>query len=254
MAHCRARPHGRAHRQPGCDQPPRVPGAARTDLHVGGITGVDMAPCVCEDAHEVVTRRHQGVTGRVVAVRRGTVPGAAQPPWGQDKTQLATHNPPMMALPLLSHLLGAPSCAPRVEQLDALGVRPAPHGGSSQKPGRPRRVRLAEAGHTGALRHVGQQRQGVARQPAIAGAGPAPVDGLQPGQRHNCTERQFGLRVLWHLQPLVVYRVKPGDQQIWGSHMAGSLRLKFAQPQLEPVWGYLSTRTLDVTDQTNTIG
>jgi hypothetical protein len=30
--------------------------------------------------------------------------------------------------------------------------------------------------------------------------------------------------------------------------------LKLAQPQLEPVRGYLSTRTLAVTDQTNTIG
>jgi hypothetical protein len=30
--------------------------------------------------------------------------------------------------------------------------------------------------------------------------------------------------------------------------------LKCAQPQLEPGCGYLSTRTLDITYQTNTIG
>ena len=36
--------------------------------------------------------------------------------------------------------------------------------------------------------------------------------------------------------------------------MTGSSGLKFAQPQLEPVYDYLSTRTLDITYQTNTIG
>jgi hypothetical protein len=34
----------------------------------------------------------------------------------------------------------------------------------------------------------------------------------------------------------------------------GSSWLQFAQPQLEPVCGYLSTRTLDITYKTNTIG
>ena len=56
------------------------------------------------------------------------------------------------------------------------------------------------------------------------------------------------------IQPLLVHRVEQGDNEIWGRHTLGSSWLKFAQPQLEPVCGYLSTRTLAVTYQTNTIG
>jgi hypothetical protein len=60
--------------------------------------------------------------------------------------------------------------------------------------------------------------------------------------------------VFWHIKHLLVYGVEQCDNKIWGSHMTGSSWLKFAQPQLEPVCGYLSTRILAVTDQTNTIG
>jgi hypothetical protein len=72
--------HGREQRPHRFHQQARVPDAARTDLHVGGITGFGMTPCVCEDDHDIVQLSNQWLKLRVVDVHRGTVPGTDQAP------------------------------------------------------------------------------------------------------------------------------------------------------------------------------
>ena len=160
----------------------------------------------------------------------------------------------MSALPLCAHLRRAAPCPPRVDHLDPVAVCDTQHGRRREKARGPRRVGREEPGQAGALRHLGKQRHGVAGQPARESPGSSAFDGIQQGQRHDCTGLQCGVRVFWYIQPLLVYRVEQGDNEIWGRHTMGSSWWKFAQPQLEPVCGYLSTRTLDVTYQTNTIG
>src|SRR5205085_6850587 len=86
------------------------------------------------------------------------------------------------------------------------------------------------------------------------GPGPAAFDRMQQGQRDDCAGIQFGLRVFRDLQHLLVHRVEQCDNKILGSHTPGSSRLKSVQPQLELSRDYLSTRTLAITYQTNTIG
>src|SRR5205085_12688358 len=86
------------------------------------------------------------------------------------------------------------------------------------------------------------------------GPGPAAFDSMQQGQRDDCAGIQFGLRVFRDLQHLLVHRVEQCDNKILGSHTPGSSRLKSVQPQLELSRDYLSTRTLAITYQTNTIG
>src|SRR5262249_17840978 len=105
-------------------------------------------------------------------------------------------------------------------------------------------VRLEEPCQAGPLRHLGKQRQIVARQPAVEGAGPTAFDGMQQGQRHDFTGIQFGLGVLRNVEHFLVHRVEQCDNKIWGSHRTGSSWLKAVQPQLEPIRDYLSTRTL----------
>ena len=80
--------------------------------------------------------------------------------------------------------------------------------------------------HTGCVRksrarrgrswHVGKQRQGVARQPAIAGPGPAAVDGRQQGQRHDFTGREGRFRVFWNVTHLLGHGVAQCNNKIWG--------------------------------------
>src|SRR5205823_6855882 len=94
----------------------------------------------------------------------------------------------------------------------------------------------------------------IACQPAIEGPGPAAFDSMQQGQRDDFAGIQFGLRVFRDLQHLLVHRVEQCDNKILGSHTPGSARLKSVQPQLELSRDYLSTRTLAITYQTNTIG
>src|SRR5205823_7090246 len=86
------------------------------------------------------------------------------------------------------------------------------------------------------------------------GPGPAAFDSMQQGQRDDFAGIQFGLRVFRDLQHLLVHRVEQCDNKILGSHTPGSARLKSVQPQLELSRDYLSTRTLAITYQTNTIG
>src|SRR5262249_34392765 len=128
------------------------------------------------------------------------------------------------------------------------------HRGRGQKARGPCGVGLEEPCQAGALGYLWEQRQVVARQPAIEGPGPAAFDGMQQGQRDDFAGIQFGLRVFWDLQHLLVHRVEQCDNKILCSHTTGSSPLKSTHPQLERVRDYLSTRTLDITYQTNTIG
>ena len=246
--------NSRPHRQHRFDQHPRVPGPTRTDFPIGGITGLGMEAGICQDHHPVIKLGNQGVKMGVVHIGGGAVPGTHQAPLVQDEAELPADNPAMIALPLLAYLIGTPSFAHRVDQLDARGVRHAEHRGGGQKPCGPRRGRLQEPCQARTLRHVGKQRQGVARQPALEGAGPTTFDGIQQRQRHDFTRREFGVRMCGDLHPLLGHRIEQSDNTIWGSHTTGSSRLKASQPQLEPVCDSLSTCVLDITYQTNTIG
>jgi hypothetical protein len=78
-------------------------------------------------------------------------------------------------------------------------------------------------------------------QAAIEGPGPAAFAGMQQGQRDDFTRRECGLRVLRHVQPLLVHGVEQCDNEIVRSHktlLAGEV----LQPlQLERLYGYLSS-------------
>ena len=182
MAHFLAMEDRGEHRQHGFHQHARIPGATRTDFHISRVPGLRMESRIGQDNHLAVKLGNQGVKMRVVDVGGGTVPGANQAPLVHDETELATDNPPMIAQALLADLGGAAPFAHGVDQLDPVGVRHPQHGGGSQRPCGPRRVRLEEPGQAGPLWHLGKQRQGVACQPAVEGAGPAAFDGMQQGQ------------------------------------------------------------------------
>ena len=156
MAHFLAMEHCREPRQHRFHQHPCVPGATRTDLHGGRIAALGMESRIRQDNHPAVKLGNQRVKMRVVDVGGGAVPGTHHAPLVQDEAELATNNPPMMALALLPNLGRAAPFPHGVDQRDPRGVRHAQHGGSSQKPCGPRRVRLEKPGQTGALRHVGK--------------------------------------------------------------------------------------------------
>src|SRR5262247_1637505 len=254
MAHFLTMEDRGEHRQHRFHQHPRIPGATRTDFHIDGIPGLRMEPGIGQDDHRVGKLGNQRLKMRIVDVGGGAIPRTDQTPLVQDKTKFPTDNPSMITLAFLANLGRAASFPHGMDQLDPIGVRHSQHGGGGQKPGGPRRVRLEEPGQAGALRHLGKQRPVVARQPAIESPRPAAFDGIQQGQRHDFTGVEFGVRVFGNIQHLLVYRVEQCDNKIWGRHRTGSSWLKFAQPQLEPVCDYLSTRTSDITYQTNTIG
>src|SRR5215831_13220734 len=92
------------------------------------------------------------------------------------------------------------------------------------------------------------------RQPAIEGAHAAALHRIEQGEGDDLTGIQFGLRMLEHVQHLLVHGVEQCDNKIRGRHRTGSSRLKSVHLQLEPVRDYLSTPTLNATYQTNTIG
>jgi len=254
MAHVLAMADGGEPRQHRFDQHARVPGATRTDFHVAGIARLRMETCIRQDDHLAVKLGKQRLQRRIMDMGRGTIPGPDQAPLVQDKTQLPPDNPPRIAVAFLATLRWATPFPHGVHQLNPGGVRDATHRGCGQKAGGPCRVGLEEPGQTGALRHLRKQRQIIARQPAVEGAGPAAFHGMEQGQRHDFTGIHLSVRVFRHLQPLLVHRVEQCDNEIWGSHRMGSSRLKSSQPQLEPVHDSLSIPTLDVTYQTNTIG
>jgi len=60
-----------------------------------------MEPGIGQDNHAVVKQGNERLKMRVVDVGRSAIPGTNQAPLVQDETQLATHNPPMIALAFL---------------------------------------------------------------------------------------------------------------------------------------------------------
>jgi hypothetical protein len=254
MAHFLAMKHGCEHRQDGFDQHPRVPSAMRTDLQVGGVAGLGMETSIGQDHQLAIKLGNQGVKMRIVDVGSRAVPGTNQAPLVQDAAELPAANPPMIALALLPYLGRAAAFPHGMDQLDPIAVGATQHRRRCQKAGGPCRVGFEASGQAGTLGHLRKQCQGVARQPAIEGAGPAAFDRIQQGQRHDFTGIQFRVRVFRDLQHLLVHRIEQCDNKIWGRPMTGSSWLKFASPQLEPVCDYLSTPIVDVTYQTNTIG
>src|SRR5438477_8771473 len=209
---------------------------------------------ICQDNHLAVKLGNQGLKMRVVDVGCGAVPGTDQAPLVQDETEFAADNPAMITFAFLPNLGRAASFPHGVNQLDAIAVSDAQHRGRSQKARGPRGVGLEEPCQAGALGYLREQRYVIACQPAIEGPGPAAFDSMQQGQRDDFAGIQFGLRVFRDLQHLLVHRVEQCDNKILGSHTPGSARLKSVQPQLELSRDYLSTRTLAITYQTNTIG
>src|SRR5438105_7443926 len=242
------------HREHRFYQHPGIPGPTRTDLHIGGIAGRGMETGICQDNHLAVKLGNQGLKMRVVDVGCGAVPGTDQAPLVQDETEFAADNPAMIPFAFLPNLGRAASFPHGVNQLDAIAVSDAQHRGRSQKARGPRGVGLEEPCQAGALGYLREQRYVIACQPAIEGPGPAAFDSMQQGQRDDFAGIQFGLRVFRDLQHLLVHRVEQCDNKILGSHTPGSARLKSVQPQLELSRDYLSTRTLAITYQTNTIG
>jgi hypothetical protein len=60
--------------------------------------------------------------------------------------------------------------------------------------------------------------------------------------------------VLRHVQHLLVHGVEQGDNEIVGSHRTLLAVEVLQQLQLERIYGYLSSCTLNMTHETNTIG
>ena len=107
MADFLAMEDGREHRQHRFYHHPRVPGAPRTDFHVGGVPGLRMESRIGQNDHRVGKLGNQGVKMRVMDISCRAVPGANQSSLVQDETQLATPNPPMIALPFFAKGSGA---------------------------------------------------------------------------------------------------------------------------------------------------
>ena len=63
-----------------------------------------MEPRICEDNHGIGKLGNQGLKMRVVDIGGGTVPRTNQRPLVQDKTELASDDPPMIALAFLADL------------------------------------------------------------------------------------------------------------------------------------------------------
>ena len=254
MANLLAMADGGEHRQHRFHEHARVPGPTRTDCQVDGITRLRMETRISQDNHLALNLGHPGLKMRIVAIGGGTIPGTDQAPLVQDAAEFSTDHPPMIPLAFLPDLRRAAPFPPGVDPLAPLGVRHAQHGGGSQKLCGPCRVRLEEPRQAGALGHLRKPGQRVARQPAGEGAGPPALDRTQQGQGDHLTGREFGVRVLRDVQHLLVHRREQCNKKILGSPTTGSSWLQSSQPQLEPVCDYLSTPTLDITYQTNTIG
>ena len=124
---------------------------------------------------------------RVVDIGGGTVPRTNQPPLVQDKTELASDDPPMIALAFLADLRWATPFPHGVNQLNPVAVGDTQHRRCRHKPRCPRRVGRKEPGQAGALWHLGEQGQIIARQPPVERAHPSAFDGKQQGQGHDFT-------------------------------------------------------------------
>ena len=212
MAHVLAMADGREPRQHRCHQPARTPGPTRTAGPVGRSAGRGLAAGLRPDTPLGLPRGQQRVHMPGVDGGGGAVPGTPHAPLVQDETAGATAHPARLALALLADRGAAAAFPPRVAPRAPRGGRHAQDGGGHQQASRPGRGGRQEPCQAGARRHLGQQRQRGARQPARAGPGPAAWARMEQGPRADGTRRQCGVRRLQDIEPLLVHRVKPCDQ------------------------------------------
>ena len=107
--------------------------------------------------------------------------------------------------------------------------------GAAMKSGGPRRVRREEPCEAGPLRHVGEQRQRIARQPAIEGAHAAALHRIEQGEGDDFTGDSVASGCLGS-QHLLVHGVEQCDNKIWGSHRALHLVEVVQHLQRVPLW------------------
>ena len=105
LAHFLAMEDRSEHRQHCFHHQLGIPGATRTDLHIGGSPGLRMEPCIGQDGHHVGNLGNQRL--KIRGVGGGAVPGTDQAPLVQDGAQFAAHNTAMVTLAFLAHLGGA---------------------------------------------------------------------------------------------------------------------------------------------------
>src|SRR4030095_3011774 len=92
---------------------------------------------VAEDNHALFKLPNQPLKGIVCDIGRGTRPGHYQPPLVQHQTEFPPDNPAMIGEAFAADVLGTPSFAHGVDQLDAVGVDHPEHGWSGQEDLRP---------------------------------------------------------------------------------------------------------------------
>jgi hypothetical protein len=88
MTHFLAMENCREPRQHRFHQHPCVPGATRTDFHVGRIAALGMESRISQDNHPAVKLGNQGVKMRVVDVGGGAVQAQIKPHWFTMKQSL----------------------------------------------------------------------------------------------------------------------------------------------------------------------
>src|SRR5215470_3623146 len=115
-------------------------------------------------------------------------------------------------------LLRAATLAPRVDQLDAIGVNDPEDGRSSEEDLRPIVMRFEEPKKPGALGEPGKQRAIVAGQPAIKRAVTATFERVEQSQGDDLTGPEVGLGVFGDSAQLLIDLVEQCRDKLNGDH------------------------------------
>jgi hypothetical protein len=207
----------RAYRLP----PPTVfPRAARTPFAVAGRPRRGMAAGGAQDAHPPIHLLPQPWQGVVRHLGGGTRPPHNHPPLVEPQPEFPTNNPAVLGEAWATARLGAAACTPRRDQREAVGVDAAEPDRGGQESPRPRLLGREERQEPGRRGQAGQQRPIVARQPALKGPVPHPLQGMQQAQGDALTRSEGGCGVLGDGAPLLSALVEQGSDQLPGEHTA----------------------------------
>ena len=145
----------REHREHRLHEHTVLPLAPRTQFEIGRIALRGMEAGVTQDNHASFKLPNEPLKGVIRHIGGRTLPGHDQPPLVQHQTEFAPDNPAMIREAFAANLLGTPTFAHGMEQLDPVRVDDAEHGRSGQEDLRPVVVRREEPKEPGALGEAG---------------------------------------------------------------------------------------------------
>ena len=167
MPHLLAAPHRSHHGKGSFHDHPHVPLSPSADFHVGWVALGPVKPSVGQDDHRIVVAGQQGLKPLVVDVGGGAIPGDDLAQLVDDDGEFAAHNPAMIGLALLAHLVEVPSRTHRMAQFDAVTVGHAQDGGLGQEAAGPAGLGFQAAEEAGALGEFGEEVAIVALEPVL---------------------------------------------------------------------------------------